>query len=344
MPATPPRNDGPNVRHSSDTETERLGRRAVGRLKSWRTVSYAFVVFATGVVLAKAQDYSANHAGIFPLGMSIGELILLAAAMLILGTTLITYLFAGAEHKARTRYDMLRPDSPAASLDELDKLRETSKTSGPVIGVTVICLLASLSACDRLNLTGSNAVTLVLFFGAALATWVLCVFLAGAIGDLTSKRAGWTKEAEERYFQLQKESWDARVRARPEEFARRRDAAERAASRKREDNERALQSDAERKAQAERFYAASEGVRRRAAAESARESSAKRAHKKNPALCPKCGSADIVVLGENVKPSLVGAAIGSSYGVFGAAAGATLLGKRRRELMCRKCGTRWLLK
>lgn len=55
-------------------------------------------------------------------------------------------------------------------------------------------------------------------------------------------------------------------------------------------------------------------------------------------------SADVILLGDDFKPSVFGALIGSSEGLLGAATGATLLSKRRRELMCRDCGARWMLK
>ena len=71
----------------------------------------------------------------------------------------------------------------------------------------------------------------------------------------------------------------------------------------------------------------------------------KERNKRNPSICPNCGSNDTFVLGENVRPSALGALAGSSQaGFLGAAAGAAMLGKRRPVMMCRRCGRRWEVK
>lgn len=331
---------------SPGTEHERTkrGERVLGTIRLCRRLARALLVALVLAFMNNWQVYSYAHEGRYPFGASIGEVTLIYIVALVLGNALITYVSARAEHGTRVRHGMPRPDSETSTYEELKGLIPFSKFTGPMLGVIAIWFFASMSACDRLDATREHTGLLLVLVPLSFLVLVILEFGAAWIGEATQRAYGWNEESKSRYQALEKEARKTWEREHPEEAARM--LAEEA--RKLEEAERKMREEAERKAQAERFYAASAGVRRRAAMQASREAATeraiKRAHKKNPALCPKCGSADVVVINSGFKPSLIGAAIGSSEGFLGAVTGAALLGRHRSELMCRRCGARWKLR
>lgn len=335
--------DGPSRaadKPGAQPDRAKRGKRAVGAITLCRRLARALLVVLVLALMNDWQIYSYAHEGLYPFGASVGEVTLVFIAMLVLGNALITYVSARAEHGTRARHDMPRPDSETSTYDELKGLIPFSKFTGPVLGMAAVWFFASMCSCDRLGATRENTGILLAIIPVSAVAFVLLELIAAWISEATQRAYGWSEESKSRFQALEKEAREAWEREHPEEVARA--LAEEA--RKLEEAERKKREEAEKKAQAERFYAASAGVRRRAAMQASREAAAKRAHKKNPALCPKCGSADVVVLEGDFKPSLIGAALGSSHGFLGAAAGAALLGNQHTELMCRRCGARWRLK
>ncbi|WP_448983853.1 hypothetical protein [Olsenella uli] len=71
---------------------------------------------------------------------------------------------------------------------------------------------------------------------------------------------------------------------------------------------------------------------------------ARQANKRNPTICPQCGSHDTMVLGSGKKVALGRAIVGDLVaGPIGAGVGA-MTGKRNRvEMVCRSCGRRWYI-
>lgn len=78
---------------------------------------------------------------------------------------------------------------------------------------------------------------------------------------------------------------------------------------------------------------------------------AKQLNKRNPAICPKCGSSNTEYLGKKggvstgrmVAGAAIGAAVGGGVGeLAGAAVGATT--GKKKEMLCRDCGHRWEFK
>lgn len=78
---------------------------------------------------------------------------------------------------------------------------------------------------------------------------------------------------------------------------------------------------------------------------------ARQLNKKNPAICPKCGSSNTEYLGKKggvdgsrmVAGAAIGAAVGGGVGeLAGAAVGATT--GKNKEMLCRDCGHRWTFK
>lgn len=77
----------------------------------------------------------------------------------------------------------------------------------------------------------------------------------------------------------------------------------------------------------------------------------KQLNKKNPTICPKCGSSNTEYLGKKggvsggrmVAGAAIGAAVGGGIGeLAGAAVGATT--GKKKEMLCRNCGYRWVFK
>lgn len=81
-----------------------------------------------------------------------------------------------------------------------------------------------------------------------------------------------------------------------------------------------------------------------AATASPSKPSPKQEHKKNPTVCPKCGSHDSMVLGSNRKLALGRAVVGDAIaGAPGAIMGATTGKRVHTQMICRSCGTRWTI-
>lgn len=70
---------------------------------------------------------------------------------------------------------------------------------------------------------------------------------------------------------------------------------------------------------------------------------ARRMNRKNPTICPKCGSSNTAFLGKKGGVSVGRAIVGGAvFGVAGAAVGAAT--GKKKEMICRDCGHRWTFK
>jgi hypothetical protein len=75
------------------------------------------------------------------------------------------------------------------------------------------------------------------------------------------------------------------------------------------------------------------------------QNSPRQQNKRNPSICPKCGSSDTVVLGSTNRPSVGRAIVGGAIaGRTGAAIGGLTGKKMRTQFLCRSCGHRWTVK
>ncbi len=72
---------------------------------------------------------------------------------------------------------------------------------------------------------------------------------------------------------------------------------------------------------------------------------ARKAHRENPSVCPRCASNNTIMLGYTQKASLLRAAVGEVYfGTAGAAVGAMSATGIDAQFMCHDCGRRWTVR
>lgn len=310
------------------------------RLGRCRALARVILLLLALWFVVAAQEFSEAHGGGYPGGVTIGEIFLVATLFLLVGNIAAGVLYGRVAGRWRARHGE-RLDLEHATSDELDA-RERDATlaagafGGPLFGALAVWLLGSLCACDRLGLMKPDAPALVpgidkrlilLVFVAIAALALPCAAQLGLwLAEAVKAACGWTKAAAERRVDLILDDYARWRRENPEEA-------------RRLDERLAAQEEAKARELEER-----RAEREREAAAARRRLQIRAAHRRNPALCPNCGSGNVMVLGDKVRPSVVGAIAGSSLGFIGSVAGAALLGKRRRELMCRDCGTRWVLR
>lgn len=346
--------DAPAACYEPTTEAN-ARQHAVVRLRVWHGVTrlgrlarLALLVLANAVFFL-GFEYGKAHEGVYPYDISVGELLLVSVGVYVLGSQLVTFVTPKLVRLRLRTLGVPPLDLARASYDELEYIHDKTfdLSSSQLIGMGALWLLFSLCSCDRLvvqegKIPGTNALGMTQPAGALL---LLLIVLGGIVlafllycefDDAVKRAYGWSFDADQRFSKLQSERRARWVIAHPEKARRAREAYEcRLEEEERRKQERAAEKARGKQERQRRLEEMREEGRRRAAIE--------RARKKNPALCPGCGGANVVVLGTDVKPSLMGAAIGSAGGFKGAIAGSLLLSKKRRELMCRDCGTRWFI-